>query len=49
MMIDHVHMLVMIPQKYAMSSVMIYINGKSYLMIFDKFLQLKYRYNNLRC
>ena len=39
-------MLVMIPQKYAISSVMGYIKGKSSLMIFDKFSQLKYRYGN---
>ena len=48
MMIDHVHMLVMIPPKYAISSVMGYIKGKSSLMIFDKFSQLKYRYGNRR-
>ena len=30
MMIDHVHMLVMIPPKYAISSAMGYIMGKSY-------------------
>ena len=36
-MIDHVHMLIIIPPKYAISSVMGYINGKSSLMIFDKF------------
>ena len=48
MIIDHVHMLVMIPPKYAISSVMGYIKGKSSLMIFDKFSQLKYRYGNRR-
>ena len=48
MMIDHVHMLVMIPPKYAISSVMGYIKGKSSLMIFDKFFQLKYWYGNRR-
>ena len=48
MMIDHVHMLVMIPPKYAISSVMGYIKGKSSLMIFDKFSQLKYKYGNRR-
>ena len=48
MMIDRVHMLVMIPPKYAISSVMGYIKGKSSLMIFDKFSQLKYRYGNWR-
>ncbi len=48
MMIDHVHMLVMIPPKYAISSVMVYINSKSSPMIFDKFSQRKYRYGNRR-
>ena len=42
------HMLVMMPPKYAISSVMGYIKGKSSLMIFDKFSQLKYRYGNRR-
>ena len=37
MMIDYMHMLVMIPPKYAISSIMGYIKGKSSLMIFDKF------------
>ena len=48
MMIGHVHMLVMIPPKYAISSVMGYMMGKSSLMIFDEFSQLKYRYGNRR-
>ena len=46
MMVDHVHMLVMIPPKYSISSVMGYIKGKSSLMIFDRFSQLKYKYGN---
>ena len=37
MMMDHVHMLVLIHPKYAISSVMGYIKGKRSLMIFDKF------------
>ena len=48
MMVDHVHMLVMIPPKYSISSVMGYIKGKSSLMIFDRFSQLKYKYGNRR-
>ena len=48
MMPDHVHMLVMIPQKYSVSSVMGYLKGKSSLMIFDRFSQLKYKYGNRR-
>ena len=43
-MVDPVHMLVLMPPKYAISSV----KGKSSLMIFDKFSQLKYRYGNRR-
>ena len=45
---DHVHMLVLIPPKYSVSSVMGYIKGKSSLMIFDRFSQLKYKYGNRR-
>ena len=48
MMIEHVHMLVLMPSKYAMSLVMGYIKGKRSLMIFDNFFQLKYRYGHRR-
>lgn len=41
---DHVHMLVSIPQKLSVSSFMGYLKGKSKLMIFDKFANLKYKY-----
>ena len=41
---DHVHMLVSIPPKLSISSFMGYIKGKSTLMIFDKFANLKYKY-----
>ena len=40
---DHVHMLVLIPPKYSVSSVMGYLKGKSSLMIFDKHANLKYK------
>ena len=43
---DHIHMLVSIPPKYSVSSVMGYLKGKSSLMIFDKFANLKYKYGN---
>ena len=43
---DHIHMLVSIPPKYSVSSVMGYIKGKSSLMIFDRHANLKYRYGN---
>jgi len=44
--IDHIHMLVMIPPKLSVSSFMGYLKGKSSLMIFEKFGNLKYKYGN---
>ena len=46
MMPDHIHMLLSIPPKYSVSSVMGYLKGKSALMIFEKHANLKYRYGN---
>ena len=48
---DHIHMLVKIPPKYSVSQIVGYLKGKSSLMIFDKFANLKYRYGNrhFRC
>ena len=43
---DHIHMLVKIPPKYSVASIMGYLKGKSRLMIFDKHANLKYRYGN---
>ena len=43
---DHVHMLVEIPPKVAISSFMGYLKGKSSLMIFDRHANLKYKYGN---
>ena len=43
---DHIHMLLSIPLKYSVSSVMGCLKGKSSLMIFDRFANLKYRYGN---
>ena len=43
---DHIHMLVKIPPKLAVSSFMGYIKGKSSLMIFEKHANLKYKYGN---
>ena len=39
-------MLVSIPPKYSVSEFMGYMKGKSSLMIFDKFANMKYRYGN---
>jgi len=43
---DHIHMLVSIPPKLSVSEFMGYLKGKSSLMIFDKFANMKYRYGN---
>jgi putative transposase len=43
---DHVHMVLSIPPKYSISSVMGYLKGKSSLMIFDRHANLKYKYGN---
>ena len=43
---DHIHMLVRIPPKKSISSLVGYLKGKSSLMIFDKHAHLKYRYGN---
>lgn len=41
---NHIHMLVAIPQKISISSFIGCLKGKSTLMIFDKFANLKYKY-----
>ena len=43
---DHIHMLVSIPPKMSVSRFMGILKGKSSLMIFDKFANLKYMYGN---
>jgi len=43
---DHIHMLVRIPPRMSVSSVMGYLKGKSALMIFDRHANLKYKYGN---
>ena len=45
-MSDHIHMLVRIPPKIAVSSFMGYLKGKSSLMIFDEHANLKYNYGS---
>lgn len=46
LMPDHVHMLVSIPLKIAVSSFMGYLKGKSSLMMFDRHANLKYKFGN---
>ena len=43
---DHIHLLLSIPPKYSVSSIMGYLKGKSSLMIFDMRSNLKYKYGN---
>ena len=46
LMLDHVHLLLSIPPKYSVSSVMGYLKGKSSLMIFERHANLKYQFGN---
>lgn len=41
---DHIHMLMSIPPKMSVSRAMGILKGKSALMIFDRFANLKYKY-----
>ena len=38
---DHIHMLISIPPKYSVAQIMCYLEGKSSLMIFEKYASLK--------
>ena len=44
--IDHIHMLVEIPPKHAVSSFMGYLKGKSSIMIYNKWGNMKFKYRN---
>jgi len=43
---DHVHMLIEVPPKYSVSQFMGYLKGKSSLMIYEKWGNMKYKYRN---
>ena len=43
---DHVHMLVKSPPKVSVSSFVGYLKGRSSLMIYEKYPELKYKYRN---
>ncbi len=43
---DHIHMLLSIPPKYSVAQIMGYLKGKSSLMIFEKYANMKYKYGN---
>ena len=44
--VEHIHMLVEISPKMSISSFVGFLKGKSSLMIFEKFANLKYKYGN---
>ena len=43
---DHIHMLIEIPPKYSVSSVMLFLKGKSSLMIYQRWANMRYQYRN---
>ena len=43
---EHVHMLIEIPPKMSVSSFMGYLKGKSSLMIYEKWGNMKFKYRN---
>ena len=43
---DHVHMLLEIPPKFSVSSIMGYLKGKSSLSIYERWGNAKFRYRN---
>lgn len=43
---DHIHLYVAIPPKISVSDFVGYLKGKSSLMIFDRYANLKYKYGN---
>ena len=46
MMPDHVHLILSIPPKMAVSNFMGYLKGKTSLMIFENHANLKYKFGN---
>ena len=43
---DHIHMLISIPPKYSVAQIMGYLKGKSSLMTYEKYANMKYKYGN---
>ena len=46
LMSDHVHLLLSIPPKYAVSDIMGYLKGRSSMMIFERHANLKYKFGS---
>ena len=42
--VDHVHLVISVPPKYAISTVLGFLKGKSAIQVFDRFPQLRQRY-----
>ena len=47
--LDHIHLLLSIPPKFSVSGFIGYLKGKSSLMIFQKFGNMKFAYRNREC
>ena len=43
---DHIHMLIEIPPKYSVANVMGFLKGKSSIMIYSKWGNMRYKYRN---
>lgn len=43
---DHIHMLISVPPKLSVASFLGYLKGKSSIMIFEKFANMRYKYGN---
>ena len=43
---DHIHMLVAIPPKYSVAGFMGYLKGKSSVLIYAKYANMKFKYRN---
>ena len=43
---DHIHLYVAIPPKYSVAEFVGYLKGKSTMIIFERFSNLKYKYGN---
>ncbi|HBB2047124.1 TPA: IS200/IS605 family transposase, partial [Escherichia coli] len=44
--VNHIHMLVESPPKMSVSGFMVYLKGKSSLMLYEQFGDLKFKYRN---
>ena len=44
--VDHIHMLLEIPPKLSVASFVGFLKGKSSLLIYQKYANMKYRYRN---